>query len=216
MARLTLLAFLLAAALAVMSGMAENSTILNEVLDHAPGANDDDGNLIRFINGGADPDDDDIEDEGLARRRFHARHAKKHKSKKVGVHKYQPGKKLWVRDCQITWYASNDLKNPQCGNGKWNPHNGNHIGAVMAGWDGGPKCGEFIDLCRGNACVSVRIVDKCAGCGKNHVDLTKSAFKRLSPSGTLKEGRIHGLKMFHNSKPNPWNLQLFGPYNLKG
>lgn len=62
----------------------------------------------------------------------------------------------------------------------------------------------------------VRVVDKCAGCGENHVDLTKSAFKKLSPSGTLTEGRIHGLEMFSCSqKVNPWDRQLYGPFKLK-
>ena len=60
--RLTLLAFLLAMTLAVMSGTAGPSNLLNEVLDHAPGAKDAEGNEMRFVNGGRDDDDDDLDD----------------------------------------------------------------------------------------------------------------------------------------------------------
>jgi hypothetical protein len=31
---------------------------------------------------------------------------------------------------EITWYASNDLKNPACGDGSWDPNNNNHIGGA--------------------------------------------------------------------------------------
>jgi hypothetical protein len=32
---------------------------------------------------------------------------------------------------EITWYASNDLKNPACGDGSWDPNNNNHIGGAF-------------------------------------------------------------------------------------
>ena len=45
---------------------------------------------------------------------------------------------------------------------------------------------------------------------RTSVDLTKSAFRKLSPSGTLKEGRIHGLQMYHYSNnPTPWDVGEF-------
>lgn len=87
----------------------------------------------------------------------------------------------------------------------------------MAGWKGGPQCGEFVDICNkqaGNKCVTVRVIDQCGGCNANAVDLTKSVFKRLSPSGTLNEGRMHGLTMHKSKKPNPWASALFGPFKM--
>ena len=127
---------------------------------------------------------------------------------------------LLNKGTKITWYASNDLKNPQCGDGSWNPTNNCHIGAVMAGWGGGPKCGEFVQLCnekmKPNKCVKVRIVDKCAGCKERHVDLTKSAFKQLAPSHSLDEGVVEDLVLYQNGKPSPWDIDLFGPLKLKG
>jgi hypothetical protein len=43
----------------------------------------------------------------------------------------------------------------------------------------------------------------------------QSAFKKLSPSGGLDEGRIKNLKMYHSSRPNPFDIGLFGPFRLK-
>lgn len=120
---------------------------------------------------------------------------------------------------QITWYASHDLLNPQCSDGKWNPNNNNHIGAVMYGWKNGPKCGEFVQLCNEShsrhKCVKVRIVDKCAACKQNHIDVTKASFRQLSNTGSLDEGVTHGLKLYTSGKPNPWDFDLFGPLALQ-
>lgn len=52
------------------------------------------------------------------------------------------------------------------------------------------------------------------GCKANHVDLTKAAFKSLSPSGGLDEGVLEGLKLYQHRTPNPWNGDLFGPIKL--
>lgn len=144
------------------------------------------------------------------------RNSKKH-DKELFTHGPDEKETLWVDGIKITWYASNDLKDPACGNGKWDPTNGNHIGAVVKGWDKGPSCGDFIRLCnpKVSRCVRVRIVDQCAGCKNNHVDLTKSAFKRLATTGTLDEGVTTGLTMWTSQKPNPWDLALFGPFKLK-
>lgn len=117
---------------------------------------------------------------------------------------------------QITWYASHDLQNPQCGDGSWNPTNNAHIGAVMKGWVGGPKCGEFVYICNDeNNCIRVRIVDKCAGCDERHIDLTKSAFKQLDPKHSLDTGVVKNLKVYYAKKPSPWERALFGPLHLK-
>lgn len=192
---------------------------------------DDAGNPMQYINSVfGDEDDDDYTPEQLEQRsnmrrsKHHHKHSHKHKSPAHSRKMFSVGPldsdSLWSKNVQITWYASHDLKNPQCGNGggSWQPENSSHIGAVVKGWTDGPQCGEFVKLCNkdaNNHCVQVRVIDKCAGCGENHVDLTKSAFKKLSPSGTLTEGRIHGLQMYHSSKPNPWDLALFGPKLLQ-
>ena len=90
-------------------------------------------------------------------------------------------------------------------------------GKSSFGMDHGPSCGDFIRLCnpKVSRCVRVRIVDECAGCKQNHIDLTKSAFKRLATTGTLDEGVTTGLTMWYSSKPNPWDLSLFGPFKLQ-
>ena len=88
---------------------------------------------------------------------------------------------------------------------------------MVKNWDNGPQCGEFIKLCneKTSKCVKVRVIDKCAGCKQGHVDLTKSAFKKLSKSGTLNEGVVENLNMYKSRKPNPWDLALFGPKVLQ-
>ncbi|GAC96348.1 hypothetical protein PHSY_003928 [Pseudozyma hubeiensis SY62] len=194
---------------------------------------DDEGKPMQYINSVfGDEDDDDYTPEQLEQRsvmrrtKHHHKHSRKHKSKTSSRKLFTVGPassdSLWSNNVQITWYASHDLQNPQCGNGggSWQPENSSHIGAVVKGWTDGPQCGEFVKLCNkdaNNHCVQVRVIDKCAGCGENHVDLTKSAFKKLSPSGSLTEGRIHGLQMYRSGqKPNPWDIALFGPKLLQG
>ena len=192
---------------------------------------DDDGLPLQFINSvTGDPEDDDYTPDQLLQRSLlrRTKHHHKHSSKSSSHKSHQlfslgpaVSDTLWSPSVQITWYASHDLLNPQCGNGggNWQPVNSCHIGAVVKNWDNGPQCGEFVRLCNKEAddhCVVVRIIDKCAGCKENHVDLTKSAFKRLSPSGTLREGRIKGLKMYRTKMPNPWDLALWGPKLLQG
>lgn len=193
---------------------------------------DDDGQPIQFINSVIGDDDDDdytpaeLSQRALVRRGKHHHKHSCHKSSSSLTRKLftigpESHDELWSPSVQITWYASHDLLNPQCGNGggNWQPVNSCHIGAVVKGWDDGPQCGDFVKLCNkkaDNHCVLVRVIDKCAGCAENHVDLTKSAFKKLSPSGTLEEGRIKGLQMYRTKKPNPWDLALFGPKLLQG
>lgn len=96
------------------------------------------------------------------------------------------------------------------------PKDNSHVGTVMKKWDDGPKCGEFVKLCYGyhNHCVVVRVFNTCTECTEDHIDLSKSAFKKLSPSGTLKEASLDGLKMYKTKQPSPWDLALFGPLKL--
>lgn len=125
--------------------------------------------------------------------------------------------KLRGDNLKITWYGAHDLLNPACGDEKWNPTDASHIGAVHKNWNKGPQCGDFVRICnpKVHRCVKVRVVDECAGCSSNHIDLTKSAFKKLATTGSLDEGITTGLKMYTCSKPNPWDLSLFGPLKLR-
>ncbi|SPO24808.1 uncharacterized protein UTRI_01798_B [Ustilago trichophora] len=229
MVRITLFNAVLATfALLTIGAIAEETLPSTSSIPALPQELDDDGQPLQFINSVVGDDDDDdytpeqLEQRSLMRRtKHHHKHSKHHKSKSTSaVQHFTLGPaeqdELWSPDVQITWYASHDLLNPQCGNGggSWQPVNSCHIGAVVKHWDDGPQCGEFVKLCNkqaDNHCVVVRVIDKCAGCAKDHVDLTKSAFKKLSPSGTLQEGRIKGLKMYKTKTPNPWDLALFGP-----
>ncbi|SNX83263.1 uncharacterized protein MEPE_01970 [Melanopsichium pennsylvanicum] len=230
MVRVTLFSAIIATfALASLGASAQESLPTTSALPVNPTELDDDGQPIQFINSVVGDDDDDdytpdqLEQRSVLRRsKHHHKHSsKKHKTSSRQMFSLGPAEQdeLWSPDVQITWYASHDLLNPQCGNGggSWQPVNSCHIGAVVKNWENGPQCGEFVKLCNkeaDNHCVKVRVIDKCAGCGENHVDLTKSAFKKLSPSGTLTEGRIKGLKMYRTNMPNPWDLSLFGPKAL--
>ncbi|PWN24458.1 hypothetical protein BDZ90DRAFT_210628, partial [Jaminaea rosea] len=121
---------------------------------------------------------------------------------------------------KVTYYEKHDLLAPSCGTGSWNPGNDALIGAV-GHWAGGPECGEFMNICNpkhpdGQKCLTVRVIDQCAGCAANHIDLTKTGFKALSPSGGLDEGVVDNLKLYKVSDPSEsdWNQALFGPFKL--
>lgn len=181
---------------------------------------DDDGNEIVFFDskvGDYEFEEDEPEKRALNVRGKSAFGMAKRENVELFTNAPKKGENLWSKSVRITWYASHDLQNPACGKGDWNPTNSNHIGAVMKGWEGGPQCGEFIRLCNEKIerCVRVRIVDECAGCQADHVDLTKSAFKRLATTGSLDEGITTGLTMWYAGKPNPWDFSLFGPLNLQ-
>ncbi|CEH19131.1 hypothetical protein CBOM_05803 [Ceraceosorus bombacis] len=246
--RLTFVAVVAAFALASLSQAEEAKPEATDLVSAVKNEVDEFGNVFSIINDGADEDGDE-EDEAektYVEKKVHnkqsetaeeqnaqpeSRSPKKHHKKNHHRAGKRKGKKHYTTaapdtgakrlssSVQITWYSKNDLKNPACGNGSWNPTPSSHIGAVMATWhsSGGPKCGEFVQLCNknsGNKCLKVRVVDYCAGCPTDAIDLTKSAFKKLSPSGGLDEGRIHGLQMYYSGKPNPFNTDLFGPFRL--
>lgn len=165
----------------------------------------------------------DFEDDATEKRSLNIRGkssfglSPRHIKENSFTHGPNTNEKLQLENVKITWYASEDLKNPACGDENWNPNNKNHIGAVQKSWTNGPQCGEFVRLCNPKVerCVKVRIVDECAGCAQNHVDLTKSAFKHLATTGTLDEGITTGLQMYASHNPNPWDFSLFGPLKLK-
>lgn len=131
------------------------------------------------------------------------------------------GAKKLVDTIKVTYYEKHDLLAPSCGTGSWNPSDNSYIGAV-GHWPGGPDCGEFMNICNpnhpdGQKCLTVRVIDQCAGCAANHIDLTKAAFKVLSPSGGLDEGVVDNLKLYKMSddpSENDWDTSLFGPFKL--
>ncbi|KAG0326305.1 hypothetical protein BGZ99_009743 [Dissophora globulifera] len=95
-----------------------------------------------------------------------------------------------------TWFNGHDLKAVACygdlkGNSHVNAGDGWHIGAVhMKYYKGGEKaaCFECAKITAGKRSVIVRIIDDCAGCKPNQIDLTASAFKILAP---LSQGVVH-------------------------
>ncbi|KAJ1029700.1 hypothetical protein NDA13_002943 [Ustilago tritici] len=228
MARITLFNAILATLALITLGASAGPTLPSTPA--LPVDLDEEGKPIQFINSviGDDEDDDytpaELEQRSLLRRgkdhHKHSSHESSALSRKLFTLGHEKDDKLWSGNVKVTWHASPDLLSPQCGDdgGKWQPKDNSHVGAVMKGWDEGPKCGEFVKLCYGvhNHCVVVRVFNTCTECAEDHIDLTKSAFKKLSPSGTLKEGSIDGLKMYRTKQPSPWDLALFGPLKLQG
>ncbi|KAF8936746.1 RlpA-like double-psi beta-barrel-protein domain-containing protein-containing protein [Dissophora ornata] len=100
-----------------------------------------------------------------------------------------------------TWFNGHDLKAVACygdleNNSHVNAGDGWHIGAVhMAFYKGGEKsaCFECVKITSGRRSVVVRIIDDCAGCAPNQIDLTASAFKTLAP---LSQGVVHTTYQF--------------------
>ncbi|PBK72607.1 hypothetical protein ARMSODRAFT_1015454 [Armillaria solidipes] len=112
----------------------------------------------------------------------------------------------------ITWYTGKDLLNPSCWpQPVWTPTDQSFVGAITeTGWEGSPKCFDFLELCNGpKKCIFVRVVDTCAGCapGSKHVDLTKAAFTKLA---SIDEG-ILSVELRLASQPKEWNKDLWGP-----
>ena len=209
----------MAVAVATTSVMSADASNPTDAVSSIAGIQDIPDSEIQVIEGLGDHDFDDEDDEIKPVRRSNKHKHKHRKSNKTSSHyvKVPDGAKLMYHGGQVTWYASHDLQNPQCGNGDWNPTNNAHIGAVMYGWSGGPKCGEFVYICnKDKNCIRVRIVDKCAGCKQGHIDLTKSAFKQLDPKHSLDTGVVKDLKIYYAGKPSPWEKALFGPLRLKG
>ncbi|WFD03156.1 hypothetical protein MOBT1_001845 [Malassezia obtusa] len=182
---------------------------------------DDDGKEIELFD--SQVGDDDFEDDVAEKRSLNIRGKSpyglgaRHNSQKVVTSGPEQGDELREDRVRITWYAAHDLKNPACGDETWNPKNSNHIGAVKKTWTNGPQCGQFVRLCNEHTskCLRIRVVDECEGCSANHVDLTKSAFKKLSTTNTLDEGLTNGLKLYMSKKPNPWDFALYGPIKLR-
>jgi hypothetical protein len=70
------------------------------------------------------------------------------------------------------------------GNSNVNAKDSWYIGAVhMRHYKGGERaaCFECAKITYGKRSIVVRIIDDCAGCKPNQIDLTASAFKALAP-----------------------------------
>ncbi|KAF8935458.1 RlpA-like double-psi beta-barrel-protein domain-containing protein-containing protein [Dissophora ornata] len=88
-----------------------------------------------------------------------------------------------------TWFNGHDLKGVACygdleNNSNVNAQDSWHIAAVhMASYTGGERaaCFECVKITANRRSVVVRIIDDCAGCAPNQIDLTASAFKILAP-----------------------------------
>ncbi|KAF9283853.1 hypothetical protein BGZ68_005064 [Mortierella alpina] len=95
-----------------------------------------------------------------------------------------------------TWFNGHDLKGASCygnlmGNSNVNAKDDWHIAAVkMSHYKGGLRsaCFECARITNGKRSIVVRIIDECAGCAPNQIDLTASAFKALAP---LSQGVVH-------------------------
>ncbi|KAE8212384.1 hypothetical protein CF327_g3981 [Tilletia walkeri] len=142
----------------------------------------------------------------------HSKHTHRHSRQKLHVSSApNVGAALISKKQFVTWYSAHDLLNPACGSGKWQPSPRSHVGAVGA--SSHFKCGDFVQLCadKKKKCVTVRIVDACAGCDTPaHIDLSKSAFLQLATGG-LDEGEVHKVSSYKlGRKVTPWAINLFG------
>lgn len=138
--RVTILAVVIAA-MAVAASPEEQKADTNAVQEFFNEA----GEKINFIETGGDidgeddddADDDEDEDEEKTKRALINRRSRKHHhGRNKHAHKSRSSKKkvkvsttsgpdsnssLICSSTKVTWYASQDLKNPQCGDGSWNP-----------------------------------------------------------------------------------------------
>ncbi|GJJ69557.1 hypothetical protein EMPS_01904 [Entomortierella parvispora] len=100
-----------------------------------------------------------------------------------------------------TWFNGSDLKGAACygdleNNSNVNAQDGWHIGAVPMKFykDGvNAACFECAKITVGKRSVIVRIIDDCAGCAPNQIDLTASAFQCLAP---LSQGVVNHVYEF--------------------
>ncbi|MEV7424883.1 MULTISPECIES: RlpA-like double-psi beta-barrel domain-containing protein [unclassified Streptomyces] len=90
---------------------------------------------------------------------------------------------------QATWY------NTGLGACGWNNNDGELVVAVSPGVYGtypnpnnSPVCGRQLQVNGPLGSVTVTVVDRCAGCATNDVDLSPAAFSRI---GDLNAGRIN-------------------------
>ncbi|GJJ76610.1 hypothetical protein EMPS_08969 [Entomortierella parvispora] len=89
-----------------------------------------------------------------------------------------------------TWFAGKDAQSVACygdleNNSHVNAEDSWHIGAVnMDSYSGGEKaaCFECAKITYKKRSVIIRIIDDCAGCDSNQIDLSMDAFTSLAPA----------------------------------
>lgn len=79
---------------------------------------------------------------------------------------------------QITWYTGKKLLNPAC-EGMATPTDHSH--AVAVPYKSPATCGDWVSITYHGKSVSAQVVDRCATCSNNGVDVTKAVFRQLSP-----------------------------------
>lgn len=82
------------------------------------------------------------------------------------------------RGAKLTWYSGSSLDNPYCGGPT--PSDNDFVAATS--WDSPYGCGDHITFFYYGKKTTVKVVDKCEGCGGNGswFDLTKAAFSSLA------------------------------------
>lgn len=85
-----------------------------------------------------------------------------------------------------TYYSVNKSGKPSCGGKVDNDDMVVALSHKLMQGHGGP-CGEKIKVHGKHGSITVKVVDTCAGCGKNDIDLSPKAFEKL---GKMKEGEL--------------------------
>lgn len=99
--------------------------------------------------------------------------------------------KTSIKSGKVTYYSGQQLKNPRCPGHK-NPNDDSMIAAVSA--DSPFNCGDKVKITdhhSGKHAV-VTVIDRCAGCSADWIDVTKGVFRKMAP---LDKGVIHGVSM---------------------
>ncbi|SOV07769.1 uncharacterized protein UDID_07232 [Ustilago sp. UG-2017a] len=95
-----------------------------------------------------------------------------------------------ISDGKLTYYFGSQLLNPACP-GAPAPKDGSMIAAIS--FDSPFKCGDRIRIQDGRGKeVVVTAVDRCAGCKRHWIDVTKGVFRHFSP---LDKGVLEGMKL---------------------
>ncbi|CAO1624550.1 unnamed protein product [Sympodiomycopsis kandeliae] len=142
----------------------------------------------------ADDDDfeeDDDEDDAESSNGQLEERGKKHKkkAKKAKHHKKNKKSKKLAKPSYKAQHSSQKKSNsgkgtyfkPGLGACGWHSNSGDMIAAIsQAKWDQGAHCGKTASVCKGPACVKVKIVDMCPSCAPGSLDLSPSAFKGLA------------------------------------
>lgn len=86
-------------------------------------------------------------------------------------HSYSP---VTVTNGKVTFYAGNQLLSPACP-GAQNPNDGSMIAAIS--FDSPFQCGDKIKITQNDGKHAVvTVIDRCAGCTRNWIDVTKGVF----------------------------------------